>query len=253
MCARRASEHLLMRRDRPGDVIRAMNTTPPNSSPVRPTELVQLCAVLASIMVLLMFAIFATTGIGQDPLQYVHPVDEYARILLRDPPVLKLVIGLDNLFIVFYSTLFLALGSLLWSSDRPRLLVGASIGLLAASGLLDLAENMHFLAMLSAATQGLETGSTEIGLQVVESLLKFHVSYLGLFLLGWVLPRKTRVGMALCFALRWVQLPVGLAIYLVPAGLAVPLVIVRFAFFVLALWALAVLYGMRESGSGEPA
>ncbi|MBI2769928.1 MAG: hypothetical protein HYX47_09915 [Burkholderiales bacterium] len=229
-----------------------MNTPNPRLESARCARLLTLCAVLASITVLLMFGIFAAAGIGQDPLQYVHPAAEYARILLRNPPVLRLVIGLDNLFIVFYCTMFMALGSLLWRSGRPRLLVGAALGLLSLSGLLDLAENMHFLTMLSAAVQGLEIGATEIGLQVLESLVKFHVSYFGLFLLGWVLPGETRLEKALCFALRWVQLPVGLAIYLVPAGLAVPLVITRFAFFVLALWALALVFRMRESGSGAP-
>ena len=39
-------------------------------------------------------------------------------------------------------------------------------------------------------------------------------------------------------SLRWLQLPVGLAIPLVPRAVAVPLVVVRFLFFFFALLAL---------------
>ena len=193
-----------------------------------------------------MFATFALTGIGQDPLQFVHSPQEYLAILLRNPPVLKLAIGFDNLFIMLYSSMFLAIGSVLWRTARYRAFLAAACSLLALSGLLDLLENMHFLTMLAAAEQGLAIGLAQIELQVWESLIKFHASYLGLFLLGFVLPCETRLERALCFALRWVQLPVGLLIYLTPREIAVPLVMIRFTFFLLALLALAAVFRRRK-------
>jgi hypothetical protein len=210
-------------------------------------------ALASAALVALMFGIFAVTGVGQDPLQYLHPVPEYTAILLKNPPVLRAAIGLDNLFIVAYSTMFLGLGALLWRRTAWRAVLGVALALLAATAVLDLFENMHFLAMIAASTQGLEIGAGEIGLQVWESLVKFHLSYLGLFLLSFVLPRETAVERALVVLLRWVQLPVGLLIYLTPPPIAVPLVMARFAFFLVASLMVASAFRPNGSGSGAPA
>lgn len=212
-----------------------------------PSPLVSNFALAAALAVLAMFTIFLVTGIGQDPLQFVHSPQEYLAILLRNPPVLRFTIGLDNLFIMLYCAMFLTMGISLWQVAQSKALLAASCCLLGLSGVLDLLENMHFLTMISAAEQGLDIGLTQIELQVWESLIKFHVSYLGLFLLGFVLPNKTWLEKALCFALRWVQLPVGLLIYLVPREISVPLVMVRFTFFLLALLALAVVFRRNKS------
>jgi len=103
--------------------------------------------------------------------------------------------------------------------------------------------------MISAALQGIEIGQEQIKLQVWESLVKFHLSYLGLFLLGFTLPCETRLEKVLCFALRWIQLPVGLLIYLTPRTIAVPLVMARFTFFFLALLAIAFVVRKRKFDS----
>lgn len=216
-------------------------------------RLLVMSATTASVLVLAMFLTFAATGIGQDPLQYVRPPAEYLQILLRNPPVLKLAIGLDNAFIVAYSTTFLALGAALWPSSSARILLAPALGLLGLTGLLDLAENMHFLSMISAAQQGLTIGSAQIGAQMVESLVKFHVSYLGLFLLGLALPAQTGLERFLRFLLLWVQLPVGLLIYLVPPAAALPLVLTRFTFFFVSLLLIAAIFRRRGFGSGAPA
>ena len=213
--------------------------------PILPT-MTSRFALASAVVVLAMFGTFLLTGIGQDPLQYIHTPADYAAILLKNPPVLRLAIGLDNLFIVLYSSMFLTLGASLWRGTGSRVLLFASLGLLAVSGLLDLLENMHFLAMISTALQGMEVSQAQIELQVWESLAKFHISYLGLFLLGFALPRETQLEKALCFALRWVQLPVGLLIYLTPPAIAVGLVMTRFTFFFLALMALWFVFRMRR-------
>jgi hypothetical protein len=124
------------------------------------------------------------------------------------------------------------------------LLAGALV-LLMLSGLLDLLENMHFMTMIATAVQGLPVELPEIKLQAWESLVKFHASYLGLFLLGLSMPRETMLEKALCFAFCWIQLPVGLLIYLTPAVIAKPLVMVRFSFFLLGLLGLAAVCRRR--------
>ena len=203
----------------------------------------------AAMVVLMMVGLFIVTGIGQDPLQYLHTQQDYGAILLKNPPVLRGAIGLDNLFIVLYSTMFLTLGVTLWQRTGPKVLLLAALGLMAVSGLMDLLENMHFLTMIAAALQGVSISQAQIELQVWESLVKFHVSYLGLFLLGFALPTETRLEKALCFAFRWVQLPIGLLIYLVPPALAKLLVFGRFTFFFLALMAIGSIFQQRKFDS----
>ena len=106
---------------------------------------------------------------------------------------------------------------------------------------------MHFLSMISMAQQALPLSAGEIEFQVWESLLKFHASYLGLLLLGLALPTHTATRRLLSFLLRWVQWPVGLLIYITPASLAKPLVMVRFSFFLVSLLLLAAVYWRGEA------
>jgi hypothetical protein len=217
----------------------------PQPQPLSLEGVLRAAALAACAMVAGMFVLFAATGVGQDPLQFVHPPADYAALLLENPPMLRLCLGLDNAFIVFYSTVFATLGVLLVKGGASRAVTVAAVSALAATGLLDMVENFHFLAMLQAAEQGLGVTLGEIRFQVLETLLKFHVSYFGLFLLGFVLPRRTRLERALAYASWYVQLPVGILIYTAPPAVAFPLVLVRFTYFVAALLVLAIVYGGR--------
>ncbi len=218
-------------------------------------SMIRSCAVAAVAMVLGMIAIFFARGVGQDPLQFVHPPDEYARILLRDPPALRACLGLDNGFIAFYTATFVGLALVLARDGAPRALVGTALGTLLLLGLLDMFENFHFMTMLASAAAGAAPSAREIALQVWESLLKFHVGYVGVFLLGFALPRRTPAERALSFLTIYVQLPVGILIYVTPPAVALPLVFVRFSFFVAALSLVAVCFGRARLpvGSGAPA
>ncbi|MFZ5469872.1 MAG: hypothetical protein ACOZIN_10595 [Myxococcota bacterium] len=200
-------------------------------------------ALAACTAVLAMIGIFLALGVGQDPLQFMHPPEEYARLLLANPAALRATIGLDNMFVVLYATLFLAVGTLLARAGAPLGLVWVAVGLLEAVALLDFAENFHFLVMLARAEQGQLPAQAEIGLQVFESLLKFHVSYLGLFLLGLALPRRTLRERALSNLALFVQVPVGVSIYVMPRAVAEPLVFARFTFFVASLVLIAGIFG----------
>src|SRR5262245_37502118 len=77
--------------------------------PVSTHTMIRWSALAACLTVAVMLGLYLVTGIGQDPLQYVHPAAEYQRILLADPPLLRLAIGLDNLFIAFYAAAFAGL------------------------------------------------------------------------------------------------------------------------------------------------
>lgn len=205
---------------------------------------------LCAWLVLSMLGIFLVTGIGQDPLQYVHPASDYAQLLLKNPPVLRLAIGLDNLFILSYATVFVLLSSQLLRDGGPRLLIALGLGFMLATALLDMVENFHFLTLLSAAEQGHGPTDDAIAWQAAESMFKFHVSYLGLLLFGLALPRSTPMLRTLATLLVAVQWPVGVAIYVSPPFIALPLVFVRFAFFLASFTLVARINWRDASGSG---
>jgi hypothetical protein len=215
-------------------------------------RVVRVAALAGCAMVSAMLVVFVARGVGQDPLQFVHPPDVYAAILGRDPGWLRLVIGLDNAFIAFYATMFVALGPLLVARGAPRVVARAAIGLLLATAALDLVENVHFMTMLATVAEGGQVGAGEIGYQVGESLLKFHASYVGLFLLGFAIPRDTRAGRALAWASWYVQLPVGILIYVTPPQVSFALVLARLAYFVLALIGVTRVFPVGRPAAGAP-
>lgn len=201
------------------------------------------CAGAGAGLVLVMFGIFLATGIGQDALQIVRPTEAYTELLLGNPPMLRTVLGLDNLFLVLYTTVFIALGSEFGRSVYAR----AGVALMMLVGLLDLVENLHLLTMLAMAEAGLPLGVERISLQVVESQLKFHLSYAGLFLLGFALPKSSLEWRMLRFSFLWVQLPVGVLIYFVPV-----LGVVRLSFFFAGLAMVAWIYAKQPDGLSAP-
>ena len=103
----------------------------------------------------------------------------------------------------------------------------------------------HILSMLSMAEQGLPIGQSEIAGQMVESQIKFLFNYFGLFVLSFALPQSTIIEKSVVFVFRWVQLPVGIGILVLPAELVRPLFIFRAVFFFIGLWATAWIIARR--------
>lgn len=205
-------------------------------------------ALLSVALVSAMIVVFVITGVGQDPLQYVHPPNDYQAFLLAKPWALRLTVGLDDLFVVTYEVVFLLLAIHLLRTGAARVLVHVGAGALLLVGLLDFAENFHFLGMLAAAEQGHAPSHAAIEWQAWESTLKFHVSYFGLFVLGLTFPSRTRPERWLRGLTLYVQLPVGIAVHVAPRALAVPLVFARFGYFVTALVLVAWAFGPRREG-----
>jgi hypothetical protein len=215
-------------------------------------RLLRSSATLATALVVAMFALYLATGVGQEALQEFVPPDVWARRLAARPAVMAATLALDNGFIVAYVTAFVALALVRWPARRARALTVGAVALLVTTGAFDLAENFDFLVHLRAVTAGIAPTAAEVQARVAASWMKFHLSYLGLFWLGWSLPRATWLERGLAFGLRWVQLPVGLAIAVVPRAVAVPLVLVRFAFFCLGMLALRAAAARPGFARDEP-
>lgn len=220
---------------------------------IQPESALRVAAYAAIATVVGMLGIYLATGVGQDPLQFVHSPEEYGAILLRDPGALRACVGLDNLFIAFYETAFVALAVLLRRAGANAVIVNLALGALVTLGVLDLVENSHFLAMLAQAERGVLPSAGEIELQVVESLVKFHVSYVALVLLALGIPRRAAAARTLANLSLFVQLPVGVLIYVTPHSVSVPLVFVRFAYFITAFALSAAAFGRRSGAGGSSA
>jgi hypothetical protein len=129
--------------------------------------------------------------------------------------------------------------------DNVATVVNIATVALLITGVLDVAENAHILAMLSMAEQGQSIGQSEIAGQMVESQIKFLFSYFGVFVLSFALPQSTIIERLTVFVFRWLQLPVGVAILVLPLELVRPLFIFRAIFFFAGLWATAWIIAHR--------
>jgi hypothetical protein len=214
---------------------------PSGPSIIRTTAFIGAATVLAQI------SVFFVAGVGQDPLQFYHSPAEYMQLLLKSPSALRAVMAFDNTFVIMFSTLFLALAGVTSKSSAPSWLVRSTHALLLLVGLLDMTENFHFMTMLQAAEHGLAPSASEISFQIWESLFKFHVGYLAVLLLSFALPQRTAGERALSFAMRWVNVPVGVLLYCVPQPLATVLLFCRFGFFLYSLIAVGWLFGGSDN------
>jgi len=211
--------------------------------PIPPERILRVVAWTAAAVALSMLVIFVITGVGQESLQSVHPSAVYARLLLRNPPVLRAVLALDDTFIVLFGVLFLCQAVVLPRRGASRALTLTGSALLGLVALLDALENCHFLVLLQQAELGIWPSDGAIAAQVLESLVKFHVSYLGLFLIGLALPRRRASERWLAWLCCYVQLPVGMLVHVTPPSVAIPLVLVRLVYFVTALVLLGWAFG----------
>lgn len=216
-----------------------------------PNSIIQFASIGAVLCVIAMFSIYLQTGVGEDPLQYIHKLDEYRNILLSKSEVLRATIGLDNIFIICYTAVFLSVGTVMWKSSSSKLLLAVGVGLMLLTALLDFFEDVHFQTMISAAQNGFEIGLAQMEGQVWLSMVKFHISYLGLFLIGICLPHETKLEKLLTFVLIFVQAPVGIMIYAGPQSLAYFLVLTRFGIFIFSLVATALIFRGHSSDLNE--
>jgi hypothetical protein len=206
-------------------------------------RLIRITGLLACGTIAALILIFAFTGAGQDSLQVVQPSSQYAAHLLAHPVAMRAVLLIDKWFILFYVTLFLSLGVVMRRLGSPAVLVIGAIGLMCLTGALDLVENQHFLTMMVGAEQGCPPGAREIALQVLESLTKFHVSYVGLFLLAFGLPKRTKIQRVYAGVLAGVQLPASLLVAVTAPPIATVFVLTRSFCFVFGLLVIALSFG----------
>ena len=199
-------------------------------------------ATLAALTVAAMVAgILATRG-SQDFFQTARPLEAYGTYL-ASPTValgLRLNLGLDNLFMIFYGAFFIVLSVRLRAIMDPYLLGGA-LAAMMLTVFLDCVENHHITTMVHAIENGLPLSTTDGELQMIASQVKFHASYLATLLFSFGYLQFGKLGKAIAVVL-WCYIPFGVLISVTPVEQAKALVLARTIFFVLAFILSAILF-----------
>lgn len=210
-------------------------------------------AFLASAIVLVMVAAIIATGLSQELFE-LAPSLAFVADQLRDQPVhalgLRINLGLDNLFIVIYSAFFVLLAVRLRTLLSPVTIAVALAALLLTS-LLDALENHHILMMLHAFVHGAPISVDELQWQMVASNLKFHASYVGVFLFAFGFYRLGGLGRVIAWLLWFGYVPLGMITFVVPVEIVAPFALARTAFFVLG-FALGGIYFLRDRETPAP-
>ncbi|MCB1325838.1 MAG: hypothetical protein H7A21_16395 [Spirochaetales bacterium] len=202
-----------------------------------------LCSSGAGLALLFMLTVsLASDGVTAQAFEVVDEPASYAERLVAAADMLRLVLTLDNLFIILYSAAFVLLAGIVRKRGNA-LIVYVSLAALLLTAYLDFAENFSLFGMLAAAQAGTGPGAEEIQSRMIWSAIKFHSSYLGLFLLAFVLPRSTLLEKLLRLSL-WLVLPiVGVLVYTYPFGAL--MLWLRYGLMALGLFLLAWNFYVR--------
>jgi hypothetical protein len=205
----------------------------------------RMLAILATLAALtvagMVAAILATKG-SQDFFQTARPIEAYGTYLAA-PLValgLRLNLGLDNLFMLFYGAFFIVLSVRFRETLGPRL-AGTALAAMMLTVVLDSIENHHIMTMVHSIENGLPLSTTDGELQMIASQVKFHASYLAVLLFSFGFLQLGRLGRIIAIVL-WCYIPCGVLISVVPVEQAKTLVLGRTVFFVFAFMLSAVLF-----------
>lgn len=143
------------------------------------------------------------------------PAEYQAALLASDLP-LRVFLTLDNLFLTFYTAVFIFLAIRLWSKERGQILIAVALGALLVTAYLDLQENHELITFLHMSQLGWAIEPQMLHSRMVWSQLKFHSSYLGLFLFAFLLPDKTLTEKVLRWTLLVAFVPIGILVYTFP-------------------------------------
>jgi hypothetical protein len=170
----------------------------------------------ASIAVLgAMVAITFTTGVSQETFEIARSPDVYADELRLFATPLRALFALDSMFLVLYAVLLVQF-ALRVRTGETRVLAAIAIGAVVLTAALDMIEDHSILAMLRLAERNIEPSASAIAMQHVISQVKFHVGYLGLFVLGLAVPRTSRAAVVLVWLLTAGTLVQGAWLYAAP-------------------------------------
>ena len=199
-------------------------------------------SLLAAVLLAILCGLVATTGVSQQTFEWVAPPSVYGDGLAGDATWLRVIIGIDDLFIAAYVTATLVLANRLarfgWSAAPVTI---AALGL--AAGLLDLHENHELLALVRWVEGGGTVEAETIVTRSELSQLKWMLGHLAFVLVGACWSGRGLIDRILVVSLVFVQLPLGAATWALadPSWIAVA-TWARYASFLAGFATLAWLY-----------
>jgi hypothetical protein len=191
-------------------------------------------------------------GVTQQKFEAIAPLDQYQRMFLAAQPVLVPTIAIDNLFIIAYvSALALGLGALI--QPPTRLAGGLAIGGMVLVGLLDYAENLHFLTMYAALGAGAGFSVEDVSGQMWASLMKWHIAYFALFCASFVVRAEGVISFSLVWSLRVVLPVIGVAAATAPEAAQAGLLIARYGLMLAGFALFSLVFWTSATEATEPA
>lgn len=171
----------------------------------------------AGLLAIMLIVAVQAGGTTQQRFELVMPLEVYTASFAAAKGVILHTLIFDNLFIIAYVGA-LALGLSALSTPDTRVAAGLAIGGIVSVGLLDYAENLHFIVMYARLDAGQTLGADEIGWRMWASAMKWHIGYASLALASFVVPARGLVSLVLVWSLRVVLPVVGVLIYAGPEG-----------------------------------
>jgi len=172
-------------------------------------------AVTAAGILAIMLMIALESGVTQQKFETVWSLARYTEQFIAARQPLLLTLTFDNLFVLAYAgAVGLAMAGLR-NAENGWLAALAAAGMLT-TGLLDYAENLHFLTMYANLDAGVAISDGEVAQRMWSSLMKWHIAYAAMFVASFVVPVRGLLSFILVWSMRVVLPVVGVLVYTGP-------------------------------------
>lgn len=172
-------------------------------------------AVTAAGLLAIMLMIALESGVTQQKFETVWSLARYTEQFIAARQPLMLTLTFDNLFVLAYTGAigFAMVG--LRNAENGWLVALAGVGMVT-TGLLDYAENLHFLTMYANLDAGVAVSDGEVAQRMWSSLMKWHIAYAAMFVASFVVPVRGLLSFILVWSMRVVLPVVGVLVYTGP-------------------------------------
>jgi hypothetical protein len=185
-------------------------------------------AVTAAGILSIMLMIALESGVTQQKFETVWSLARYTEQFIAARQPLMLTLTFDNLFVLAYTgAIGLAMVGLR-NAENGWLAALAAVGMVT-TGLLDYAENLHFLTMYANLDAGVAVSDGEVAQRMWSSLMKWHIAYAAMFVASFVVPVRGLLSFILVWSMRVVLPVVGVLVYSGPEDMRPLLALVRYA------------------------
>ena len=203
-------------------------------------------AVTAAGILAIMLMIALESGVTQQKFETVWSLARYTEqfIAARQPLMLTLIF--DNLFVLAYAgAVGLAMAGLR-NAENGWLAALAAAGMLT-TGLLDYAENLHFLTMYANLDAGVAISDGEVAQRMWSSLMKWHIAYAAMFVASFVVPVRGLLSFILIWSMRVVLPVVGVLVYTGPEEMRPLLGLARYVLMFSGFVLMALVFSSEAS------